>query len=370
MMTSAGRPTEQPSPNHAPQLTGRLARFAAALEAWSRSRRTLRLDEIWQLYAEADPASAGRPGRRAELAAALTTLEEAGVITCSRTADRSAKPPLPRQVTLSTAPTRPGAAVLARATAWRPELAWAASARLTTGQVHALTAVNTWLRDRGRDTDRAPLRERSLEVFGQEKTLDRLLGTGLFGSGRLTLELLRTFRAHPPLPAVHIGTGDVLLVAENADTFATLLECVRRDPHGVGWIAWGAGGAFEASVRSAGDLDPAVTEIRYFGDLDYDGLRIPVNACATARNEGLPPLRPAVTLYRQLLASQVRQSGQPQVDDVASRLVTGWLAAADAADSSRVAVEVAQLLRAGQRVPQEALGSRELISNGGWAGCY
>ncbi|HEV8279933.1 MAG TPA: hypothetical protein VGQ26_30175 [Streptosporangiaceae bacterium] len=290
------------------------------------------------------------------------------MLTCSRNADRTAQPPLPTRVTLAAASRQPGAALLARATAWRPELAWAASARLTTAQVHALTAVNAWLRDRGRDTDRAPLRERSLEVFGHEKTLDRLLGTGLFGPGRLTLELLRTFRAHPPLPAVHIGTGDVLLVIENADTFATLLECLRRDPHGVGWIAWGAGGAFEASVRSAGDLDPAVTEIRYFGDLDYDGLRIPANACTTARTEGLPPLLPAVTLYRQLLATQVRQGGQPPVDEAARQPLTGWLASAGTADSTQVASEVSQLFHDGQRVPQEALGSRELISNGRWAG--
>jgi hypothetical protein len=366
-MTSAGRYAGQPPADDGERLTGRLARFAVALRAWP--RRTLRLEEIWQLYAEADPISAGRPERRAELAAALSTLERAGVLARSKTADRTAQPPLPRRVTLSAAPPQPSSVVLARATAWRPELAWASSARLTTAQVQVLTAVNAWLRDRGRDTDRAPLRERSLEVFGHEKTLDRLLGTGMFGPGRLTLELLRTFRAHPPLPAVHIGAGGVLLVAENADTFATLLECVRRDSRGVGWIAWGAGGAFEASVRSAGDLDPAVTEIRYFGDLDYAGLRIPTNACATARTEGLPPLLPAVTLYRQLLASRVRQGGQPQVEDAACQAVTNWLASTGTADSSRVAREVVQLLRDGQRVPQEALGSRELISNGKWAGC-
>jgi hypothetical protein len=366
-MTSMGQPPGQPPSHDGEPLTGRLARFAAALSAWP--RRTLRLEEIWQLYADADPASAGRPERRAELAAALSTLEGAGMLAPSKTTDRTAQPLLPTRVTLSAAPPQPGGVVLARATAWRPELAWASSARLTTAQVHALAAVNVWLRDRGRDTDRAPLRERSLEVLGHEKALDRLLGTGLFGPGRLTLELLRTFRAHPPLPAIHMGAGSVLLVAENADTFATLLECVRRDHRGVGWIAWGGGGAFEASVRSAGDLDPAATQIRYFGDLDYDGLRIAANACATARTEGLPPLLPAVTLYRQLLATQVRQGGQPQVDEAARRPLTGWLASAGTAESSQVASEVTQLLHDGQRVPQEALGSRDLITNNGWAGC-
>jgi hypothetical protein len=112
-----------------------------------------------------------------------------------------------------------------------------------------------------------------------------------------------------------------------------------------------------------------VTEIRYFGDLDYDGLRIPANACATVRAEGLPPLLPAVTLYRQLLATQVRQDGQPQVDEAARQPLTDWLATAGTADSSQLASEVAQLLRDGQRIPQEAPGSRELIGNEGWAGC-
>ncbi len=79
----------------------------------------------------------------------------------------------------------------------------------------------------------------------------------------------------------------MLFVAENADTFATLLECAHRDPRGIGWIAWGASGAFEASVRSVGDLDPAVTEIRYFGDLDYDGLRISYAGASTVGGSGL-----------------------------------------------------------------------------------
>jgi hypothetical protein len=111
-----------------------------------------------------------------------------------------------------------------------------------------------------------------------------------------------------------------------------------------------------------------VTEIRYFGDVDYDGLRIPANACGTARAEGLPPLLPAVTLYRQLLATQIRQSGQPHVDEAARQPLIGWLASVGTAGSAQVASEVARLLHDGQRVPQEALGSRELISNGRWAG--
>lgn len=56
------------------------------------------------------------------------------------------------------------------------------------------------------------------------------------------------------------------------------------------------------------------------------------------------------------------------MDEAVRQPLIGWLASAGTADSAQIASEVAELLRDGQRVPQEALGSRELISNGRWAG--
>ena len=58
--------------------------------------------------------------------------------------------------------------------------------------------VNEWLYV-SRDELVVPARERSLEVFGDEKALDRLAGAALFGPGRLTLALLRCRRVVPRL---------------------------------------------------------------------------------------------------------------------------------------------------------------------------
>lgn len=346
-------------------LTGRQTRLAAALEEWP--NRTVRLDDLWRLAAQADPGSVGRAEQRAELAEDLRTLAAAGLLSPSQTQDRTARPWLPRQVTLPAPDATPTAAAMARAKVWRPELAWVATARLTVSQVHRLACVNDWLRDRGRDTDRVPLRERSLEIFGHEKILDRLLGTSLFGPGRLTLDLLRTFRSHPPLPAVRVGPGGVLLVVENSDTFTTLLECVRREPFGIGWVAWGAGGAFEASVRTVPELRPAVAEVRYFGDLDFDGLRIPASAARISDLEQLPPVRPALRLYRQLLDSGAEQAAGRSVEADAAADLTRWLAGRDGAGTD-IADRVAALLTTGRRLPQEAVGVRAL-TGAGWAGC-
>jgi hypothetical protein len=342
----------------APSLSARSARLAEQLHG--RPNRTVRLPELWVAWDAADPASAGRPERRADLAASLLELELAGLISQSSTQDRSARPPLPTRVTLAAEESTTSAAAMARGVAWRPELAWVLSTRLTVAQVTQLRAVNTWLRDHSHETDELPMRERSLQVLGHEKALERLLGTGVFAPGRLTLAHLRTFRTHPPLPHVKVGDGPVLLVAENDDTFNSLLTVLRSAPGPVGRVAWGAGGAFEASVRSTGDL-AGIERVAYFGDLDADGLRIPLNASATAVTLNLPPVRPATALYRRLLETAVRQPGQPSVPTEQATRLSTWLEAED------LRAGASQLLCDGIRIPQEALTVVDLAADVRWA---
>lgn len=332
-------------------LSPRAARLAAELEAWG--RRTISLAELWPLFARADPASATRPTRRADLAATIAALATAGVVTTSRNVDRTAEPPLPARLTMPQPTASMSAATLALAVPWRPELAWAATARLTVGQVGVLQVVNGWLRDRGRDQDVLPLRERSLELFGYEKRLDALLNTALFGPDRLTLGMLRTFRSRPPLPVRRIGDGPILLVVENADTFDSVRRALTATSSEVGHIAWGAGAAFEASVLSVAEL-PDVRDVAYFGDLDADGLRIPASATLSAAAENLPTVRPAHGLYRVLLDYGSPQTGQMPVEPERSAALASWL--------GEPATVVEDLLVRGLRVPQEAVSARVLVA--------
>ncbi|WP_138733591.1 Wadjet anti-phage system protein JetD domain-containing protein [Modestobacter excelsi] len=337
-------------------LTPRAGRLAAALEEWP--GRTVPLADVWALFAAADPASTASPTRRETLAATLTALAAAGVLTPSKTVDRTAMPPLPTRVTLPAAAPTESAAALARAVPWRPELAWAMSARLTVGQVSALQTINAWLRDRGRDDDVVPLRERSLELFGREKQLDRTLTTALFSPGRLTLGLLRTFRARPPLAARRVGDGPVLLVVENSDTFDTLSRALTVAPGEVGHIAWGAGAAFEASVVSTADLS-GVRAVAYFGDVDADGLRIPASAAVVAVAEGLPAVRPAAGLYQLLLDAGTPQPGQPVVAPERAASLARWL-------EEEQRGSAVGLLTGGARLPQETVTARRLAAYPGW----
>ncbi|AXH93554.1 Wadjet anti-phage system protein JetD domain-containing protein [Micromonospora aurantiaca] len=341
-----------PGAASAGRLTPRAARLAAELEEWD--RRTIALAELWPLFARADPASATRTTRRADLAATIAALVDAGMVTVSRSLDRTAMPPLPTRLTLPAPAATASAAALARAVPWRPELAWALTARLTVGQVGVLQTVNTWLRDHGRASDVLPLHERSLDLFGYEKRLDSLIGTSLFGPDRLTLKLLRTFRAHPPLPVRRVGDGPILLVIENSDTFDSLRRALSTTPTAVGHIAWGAGEAFEASVLSVGEL-PDVHDVAYFGDLDAKGLHIPTAAAASANVEGLPQVRPARGLYQLMLENGNPQPGQAPVDPERAAELATWL-------GEPSAVAAGELLTGGARVPQETVNARLLAT--------
>lgn len=203
-----------------------------------------------------------------------------------------------------------------------------------------------------------PLRERSLEILGDEKALDGKLATSLFAEGRLSLDLLRARRAVPRLYTERVGDGDVLLVVENSDTFDSLVRVLTDRPGRIGSVGWGAGGGFEASVLS---ISRDVREIRYFGDLDRDGLRIPANASRLAVLSGLPAVQPAAPLYDTLFEAGQARSGQSTLsEDVAGPLVE-WL-------DEEHRTPARALLTSGRRLAQEAVGLSCLLRWTGWHG--
>jgi Protein of unknown function C-terminus (DUF2399) len=331
-------------------LTPRASRLAELIEGRGRGRT--RLDELWELLDRADPASRLSVDRRTLLAAAVEELVTAGVITRSAGEDRG-RPPLPKHVdrvrVVGSAPPP------ARPQPWHPELAWAARRRLTGAQEELLRAVNRWLFDGGTRAPEAPLRERAWEITGDEKAFDR----GLVADGSLTPAVLRAERVVLPLHTERVGGGPVCLVVENADTFDSLCRALTASPGDVGRVAWGAGGAFGASVLSLLADPPGA--IRYFGDLDPAGLRIPAAASVLAQEHGLPPVRPATGLYAALLErglARARRGARTVAGDGPDDLVA-WL---DPEHRERARA----VLAAGDRLAQEALGRAWLAGSDEW----
>lgn len=354
-MTTAPAPTSTATASTA-ALSARAARIADLLG--DRKTRRIPLRELWRILDQADPALGTDSRRRTLLDTALRELAAAGVLELpsDRSFDRTEAPPLPTFVTLPAPDSHPARR---RALVWHPALAWAADARLTSPQYAILETVNAWLH-RHRDELIVPLRERSLDIFGHEKVLDRLLGSSLFGPGRLTLPLLRTRRAIVQFSSEAVGDGSVLLVVENSDTYDSVLRALaNRCDHGVGIVGWGAGAAFEASVLSIPRLHRLVTDVAYFGDLDEKGLGIPTHAAALAQREGLPALRPATGLYAALYRLAAPQASQRKVPPATAHTIAAWLDPAHRGQAVRHLV-------AGERLAQEAVGLAHLLRHDEW----
>lgn len=330
-------------------------RMADELAAWP--RRRVQLTELWRILDEADPASRTSAGRRTILADTLTELADTDtlILPAAPSWDRIEKPHLPRFVTL---PTTQTADAPAKRIVWHPSLAWIADTRIAPTHRGYLEQLNTWLHTH-RDETVVPLRERSLEIFGHEKILDRLVLSTLFASDRLTLTLLRARRVAPRLTTETVGDGTTLLVVENSDTFDSLVHVLAGNPGRVGLVGWGAGGGFEASVLSIPRLDHHVHDIQYFGDLDAKGLQIPSNAAALARSETLPTIRPAEGLYQALLAHARPQTGQPKLAHTKAEYLTEWLPA-------NLRSEAQHHLTHGTRLAQEAVGLTILTKDDHW----
>lgn len=318
-------------------------------------------------FAGHDPTGATSSDSRERLAAALTDLADAGVVTLPKAKRLFEAHLLPRLPLWVERPAAARPAFVARPQRiWRPELTAAAAAAKSAEDFDVLTRVDDFLRGGGAGRPVVPHRERSVELFGHEKRLDTLLKTKLFTTGALNLPLLRCYQ--PPLPLTAQHTGDPgprpqLLIVENHATYASVLTLARaRASTGAPALAvgWGAGKQLPSAIGGAVQLAPAPAAIWYFGDLDEDGLRIAIAATAAAQQERLPQMRPAVPLYRELLARAPRQPGQRAVPEPEARILVDWLA------DVNLQQQAVDVLMSGFRLAQESVGYEQLEQMSSW----
>lgn len=346
----------------ADRLSPTAARFATALAASPTAQ--VRLDALWAMLQSAAPELLSSSAKRERLAGILDELAAADL--CSLPAspsswDRQGRPPLPTFVRVPRPPAPPRFDVLAHP--WLADLAaWVPAARLSRVQLDDLAVINAWLARGGPNGTVLPLRERSYEIFADEKRLDLLVGGALFRPGRLTLERLGGTVVHPPFVAERISPATGLLIVENHNTYWSVVAAahahVALGAHcRFGWIAYGAGRQLEGSIASAHALHPLPSEIAYFGDLDADGLDIPINTSRVATEAGLPPVAAHLLLYGLLvdlgrLCRAVSKTAVPAGGPE-------WL-------GEPLARRVPTVLAGTERIAQEAVSRITLESTASW----
>ncbi|MCF7549780.1 hypothetical protein [Pseudonocardia sp. WMMC193] len=297
-----------------------------------------------------DSSLLGDPDQRERLRAAVDELVAAGLVELPAPGGRSwdrGRIDLPlwvqRVANRESAPEPP------RAPAWHVRLSWVPHFLATERRG---LSENEWLLLRGVQemlaggvaTHVVPTRERSLDLLGDEKLLDRMLSGRLFTRGGLSLALLQARQVARPITTGAIGPGPVTLIVENVATYDSLSRTLPPDGE-VGRLVFGQGNDLGSALSALAAEPEPVRDLRYFGDLDPAGVRIPSRVDTAAR--GLPPLRPAARLYRLLLqVGHPRPGGSGAAD-------LDWL-------PEEVRPRVAALFGAGERLAQEWLGLEQL----------
>ena len=300
-------------------MTDAAEKLRDGLQRLAASRRRLRLEDIWRIFQETQPADFAED-RRQRLDRLLVELEQAGIVRLPSTRalyDRTGSPALPSWVEwIAIAPT---AKIIARLSiAWAPELRFACDLRFP-AQISDCLKIQSFLAAGGAGRPMVPIKERSIELFGDEKKLDRLKETVLFAHGRLTLELLRCFVVSPPLVFESGPAGSEprsILVIENHSTYDSFCRWNATSGRFAA-IAYGAGDAFRSSVGFLPKIIAATQAsgpIFYFGDLDFDGIRIPLQASRNAAVQHLPPILAHPEFYARLIANahtELLTAGEP-----------------------------------------------------------
>lgn len=278
-----------------------------------RSSRRVPIDLAIAALIEVRPDLATSSERFRLLSGALDELAAVGAVTPTTTRVRRGDVALPTSFVLEDAQPRSFTPNRATSHPWVADLRWVAGVtRLPEPTLERLIRLNRWLAN-NRNRSIAPVRERSLEIFDDDKVLEKLLRRGgvLAAPGRLPAEL-RVEIVHPPMAVERIpgSSGRGLLVVENGTTFRSVVRAAQfhaaAGPIDLGWVGYGSGEQLTAILPSVAGLNPPPVFIGYFGDLDPKGLTIAA-AGAAVELDGLPSLAPNRLLYRWLLGH-----GRPQ----------------------------------------------------------
>jgi Uncharacterized protein conserved in bacteria C-term(DUF2220) len=284
--------------------------FLAALKNASAGRAKLKLDVLQTEFLKTFPHWQGNADRRDRLRALLDQLAVIGSVRLPAHEgdgwERIPAPALPKWILFVRGPAMQKERFDHRTFPWVPELAFVAGIR-TLLHPDELRRIHDFLRNGGRKRPIVPMKERSYELFGDEKRLDSLQNSQLFRSGRLTLETLRCRPVPASLPCVpaSIEARQSWLIVENESTFHSFCR-INRLVNLHSGILLGSGVAVLRAAEFLARLFQPSSEVQqkqflYFGDIDQDGIQIPFQLNQRLWNQFKVHVLPAEQYYQWLL---------------------------------------------------------------------
>ncbi len=267
--------------------------------------------EVQAEFLKAFPHFQGRADRRDRLSAVLNELAIAGSVRLPADErsgwERAPVPALPKWILFVRGPAQQQKEPFDyRSFPWVTELAFVAGLRALR-HPNEVRCIHDFLKNGGRQRPVVPVKERSYEIFGDEKRLDSLQNSQMFTEGRLTLEILRCRQVPASLPCVPASgyAKEPWLILENESTFHSFCR-LNRQINLHGGIILGSGIAVLRATEFLAGLphsssDGQTKQLFYFGDLDHDRIQSPFQLNQRLRNQFGIQVRPGERYYQWLL---------------------------------------------------------------------
>ncbi|OLS19191.1 MAG: hypothetical protein HeimC2_42320 [Candidatus Heimdallarchaeota archaeon LC_2] len=157
---------------------------------------------------------------------------------------------------------------------WSPKMRWVSTLdRMTDGTYEAFKIINHFCMNIKKNRiDVITEKERSAILFGDEKKLNSLYLS--YKEYADLYDLTDSYSTHEPIVYEKFESSErKMLIIENRDTFDSFVKSNHEltIPY-YRWIVYGSGLAVLSQVRTI--LEFNVSEITYFGDVDYTGFHI------------------------------------------------------------------------------------------------
>ncbi|WP_282361061.1 Wadjet anti-phage system protein JetD domain-containing protein [Pseudomonas sp. PS01300] len=308
------------------------------------------LPALRTVWLAAYPEQVETPDRDSQLLVALRLGEAQGLLRLPGGGgfERFGNPPMPLFITL----VREGKlkeTAKYNSVSWLPEIGFWPS--LSLSEQATAFMINEWLIKRRGRFLQVPLRERSLDIFGDEKYLDARVRNGALFGGRMPLSVIGAMRVEHPLayrPADAIGSP--VLVVENHHTFWSLGEWNEQSKR-YSAVIYGGGNTICASGLALLEVmrEREAQGAEYFGDVDPEGFNIPLKFNRLHQLQ----LIPSIGFYQMLLRIGRRRASEVLPRDYQD-LSTSWL--------PELAEQINDLWSEGFWLPQEGVGLEQLMA--------
>ena len=226
--------------------------------------------------------------------------------------------------------------------------------------------------------ERVSLNERSFQIWGREKFLQKEQGRRILAHCGIRLEQLSVYETTEPLAYYSCSrkAPQTLLILENKDTFYSMRRHLisqkndsdkkegKREIFGMlfGTLIYGAG---KGILRSFQDFSFCVepymqakeNQIYYFGDLDYEGIGIYERLAELSERQGIK-IFPFINAYVMMLEKAQAAGELPKMKEKQYRQLSGYFFSCFPEQTVRTMKEI---LESERYIPQEIINITDFV---------